>query len=189
VDSLRELLSTITTSAVSRTWRRWHHAAHAILVFAGCATFAASVGAIRPRDLRQEPGLAAQASATDQRTVWDGVYTEAQAGRGRSEYLRSCEGCHGSDLGGSSADEVPSLAFESFLTTWRGRTLKDLFARISRSMPHDSPGSLSQRAYIDVLSYILQANGFPTGTRQLETSLPELEQIVISRAPTSGSEK
>ena len=35
------------------------------------------------------------AFAQSERTVWDGVYTEDQAERGRNAYLASCARCHG----------------------------------------------------------------------------------------------
>ena len=34
-------------------------------------------------------------------------------------------------------------------------------------MPQDKPGSLNARAYVDVVAYLLQANKFPSGTREL----------------------
>ena len=39
---------------------------------------------------------AQQADGPVRRTVWDRVYTEAQAGRGEALYARHCEQCHGS---------------------------------------------------------------------------------------------
>ena len=104
---------------------------------------------------------AAQDSAR-RRTVWEGVYTEAQAERGKKACtVSSVSTVMAPILGGNPADEVPALVFDAFLMTWRDRTVKDLFDRISRSMPHDSPGSLSSRAYVDIVSYILEANQFP----------------------------
>jgi hypothetical protein len=117
------------------------------------------------------------------RTVWDGVYTEAQASRGQRQYGQSCEYCHGTDLGGNQADEVPALALEGFLTSWRGRSVKALFDRISQSMPHDKPASLSPRAYLDIVSYLLAANQFPSGKSELELAPERLEQILITKAP------
>ena len=133
----------------------------------------------------QTPGGAESSTQESvRRTVWDGVYTEAQGARGKKAYGQSCEYCHGPDPGGNPADEVPALVFDAFLMTWRDRTVKDLFDRISRSMPHDGPGSLSSRAYVDIVSYILEANQFPGGTRELEPA--RLEQIVIAKAPASS---
>jgi hypothetical protein len=49
-------------------------------------------------------------------------------------------------------------------------------------MPRDKPGSLSARAYTDVAAYILQANKFPGGSRELDRDPRVLEQIVIERS-------
>ena len=40
--------------------------------------------------------------AEDQRTVWDGVYTEGQAERGQVLYTEACSGCHAPDLRGDN---------------------------------------------------------------------------------------
>ena len=75
-------------------------------------------------------------------SVWDGVYTEAQAARGERQYGRSCEQCHGPDMSGDQVEEIPSLVLDSFMTDWNGKSVKDLFDTVKRSMPKDKPGSL-----------------------------------------------
>ena len=47
--------------------------------------------------------MAAQAH----RTVWDGVYSEAQATRGKQAYIDNCASCHGEGMQG--ADLAPAL--------------------------------------------------------------------------------
>ncbi len=49
-------------------------------------------------------GVRAQAGAS----VWDGIYTEAQATRGQTEYASHCAACHGANLSGTG--EAPSLS-------------------------------------------------------------------------------
>jgi cytochrome c5 len=141
------------------SWRAF--AAVAVLVASGAAA-------------AQEPGA--------KRSIWDGVYSEEQARRGETQYGRNCQSCHGADLSGSPVDEVPALAWEGFLTQWNGRTVKDLFDTVKRAMPKDNPGSLNQRAYIDVIAYILQANKFPGGAKDLSLNPDALAEIVIEKA-------
>ena len=74
------------------------------------------------------------------RTVWDGVYTAAQAERGRSAYAQSCASCHAEDLRGKGT--APSLVEESFLFLWSDMSVGDLFERTRMLMPSDRPGSL-----------------------------------------------
>jgi len=115
-------------------------------------------------------------------SVWDGVYTDAQASRGERQYGRSCEPCHGADLAGDPVEEIPALSLDSFMTSWRGKSVKELFDTVKRSMPKDKPGSLGTGAYVDVVSYLLQANMFPSGSRELPRTPDELGGIVIERS-------
>jgi len=124
--------------------------------------------------------VAAQ-NPSPKQSVWEGVYTDAQATRGERQYGRSCEQCHGPDLAGDAVMEIPALSLDSFMTAWSGRTVKDLFDTVKRSMPKDKPGSLGTGAYVDVVAYLLQANKFPSGTRELPRTSEQLESITIER--------
>jgi mono/diheme cytochrome c family protein len=132
-------------------------------------------------------GLAAGAAALAQnsparQSVWDGVYTEAQAARGERQYGRSCEQCHGPDMSGDQVEEIPSLVLDSFMTDWNGKSVRELFETVKRSMPKDKPGTLGTSAYVDVIAYLLQANKFPSGPKELSRTPEQLEPIVIERA-------
>jgi S-disulfanyl-L-cysteine oxidoreductase SoxD len=115
------------------------------------------------------------------KSVWDGVYTDAQAERGGRLYGRSCEQCHGPDMAGDQVEEIPSLVLDSFMTDWNGKSVRELFDTVKRSMPKDKPGSLGTGAYVDVIAYLLQANKFPSGTRELSRAPEQLDPIVIER--------
>ena len=56
----------------------------------------------------------------DQRTVWAGVYTDAQARDGRMLADTKCIRCHGEALGGGNAQE---LLGDRFFERWREDTL------------------------------------------------------------------
>jgi S-disulfanyl-L-cysteine oxidoreductase SoxD len=118
------------------------------------------------------------------RSVWDGVYTDAQAMRGERQYGRSCEQCHGPDLAGDPVMEIPALSLDSFMTSWNGKSVRDLFDTVKRSMPKDKPGSLGTGSYVDVVAYLLQANKFPSGAKELARTPDELAPIVIERSKT-----
>jgi cytochrome c553 len=104
-------------------------------------------------------------AAAQQRTVWDGVYTETQAERGRTAYQQSCIGCHRDDLRGDST--APGLVGESFLFLWGDMEVDELVARIQKVMPPERPGSLPAQTYTDVVAFILQKNSFPAGEMEL----------------------
>ncbi len=119
-------------------------------------------------------------SAPRVRSVWDGVYTEEQAGRGKTVYNRECASCHGDALMGG--EEAPPLAGDAFLADWNGLTVGDLFDRIRRSMPQDNPGRLSRQQDTDILAYMLAANRFPAGKTELESQGAALKQIRFEAA-------
>jgi cytochrome c5 len=100
------------------------------------------------------------------RTVWDGVYSEAQAERGRSAYGRHCASCHAADLSGSL--EARPLAGPRFMQDWSEDTLDTLYRRIRNLMPFDDPATLPDDIYLDSIAYILRYNGFPAGDGDLD---------------------
>jgi mono/diheme cytochrome c family protein len=101
------------------------------------------------------------------KSVWDGVYTQAQADRGKGMYSEQCASCHGSELTGG--EMAPPLSGGEFMAGWDGLTVGDLFERIRISMPQNAPGSLSGQQNADILSFVFNANKFPTG----ETEMPK----------------
>lgn len=101
------------------------------------------------------------------KSIWDGIYTEAQATRGKGLYAEQCASCHGSELTGG--EMAPPLSGGEFMAGWDGLTVGDLFERIRISMPQNAPGSLSGQQNADILAYIFQAGKFPAG----ETELPK----------------
>jgi mono/diheme cytochrome c family protein len=121
--------------------------------------------------------LVARAGSPSPRTVWDGVYTEAQASRGKEAYRLECAACHLDSLGG--ADMAPGLTGEAFLTTWNELPVGDLFERVRISMPQDKPASLSRQQYADIVAYMLQANKFPAGAAELGLELAAMKEIMI----------
>jgi quinoprotein glucose dehydrogenase len=114
-------------------------------------------------------------SAQSSRSIWDGVYTQDQANRGRAAYTENCSACHGAELAGG--DETPPLTGGEFLANWNGLSVDDLFERMRVSMPADKPGKLSRQTNADILSYILSFNKFPTGSAELPTQAEILKQV------------
>jgi mono/diheme cytochrome c family protein len=133
-----------------------------ILTIAGAATLCAAYTVLRAQDLK--------------RSVWDGVYTEAQARRGLTQYNDHCLDCHGEDLEGDA--ETPPLRGGTFMTNWDGQRLGDLYLRIRRDMPLNfEAGKLSPAANADLVAYILSINHFPPGVAELPHSSEVLNEI------------
>jgi cytochrome c len=118
--------------------------------------------------------------AQGSRTVWDGVYNEAQAKRGEAIFVDACSNCHGRTLEGQ--DMTPALTGGTFMSNWDGLSVGDLTDRIRSSMPLDKPGTLSRQDNVDVVSYILRFNQFPAGKDELPIQINTLKQIVFKAA-------
>ena len=122
--------------------------------------------------------LSAYAQATS--SVWDGVYTREQAGRGKSLYGKECASCHGTALDGSGT--APPLAGPDFKNNWNGQTVDDLFEKMQTSMPADQPGRLSREQNAGILAFLLSSNGFPAGQKELPTDAAVLQKIRFEAA-------
>lgn len=95
-----------------------------------------------------------------------GGYTRDQAARGELVYIQHCLTCHGANLQGVDGGTLMGPAFGTSLTVAKMSTRK-LFAYIKDAMPMNAPGSLSDAQYLDVLSFLLEKNGYAPGTAPL----------------------
>jgi mono/diheme cytochrome c family protein len=111
-------------------------------------------------------------------TVWSRVYTSEQARRGETVFRDNCSVCHAEDLTGADG---PALKGELFTLLWEGRSLGRLFERLRRMPPRKAPLELEESR--DALAFILQANGYPAGERELSTDASSLEEIAIAPKP------
>lgn len=98
------------------------------------------------------------------RSVWDGVYSDAQAAQGEKHYQQICQRCHGTD---TRAGEEVALWGEEFWKSWREDTLDNLYHYVSANMPNDEPATLKTEQYLDVMAYLLKKNGLPAGAAKL----------------------
>jgi hypothetical protein len=110
--------------------------------------------------------------------IWDGTYTLAQAERGKKNFTTSCERCHLADLSGGTG---PSLKGTRFMTSWENESLYKIFTKIRDTMPPNFGTTLTDDAKLDVLTYILQTNGFPPGATELQLDADNLESIQVVR--------
>ena len=116
-------------------------------------------------------------------SIWDGVYTTAQAGRGKATFDVSCSRCHNSDLSGS--ERGPTLVGDKFQANWLDGSLEALFSFIRDQMPQGSANVVSDDSKADVLAYILQRNTFPPGATELTANGTRLDTIQILRKGTA----
>jgi hypothetical protein len=126
------------------------------------------------------------------RTIWDGVFTEAQARRGEGQYKAACGYCHRDDLSGGFLDDgvgrAPALAGPrafgtSFAERWNDHSVGEMLVAIASTMPQPAPSSLSLSAYLDIVSFLLEKNGAPAGDRELPADPEALSGIVVTDRP------
>lgn len=82
--------------------------------------------------------------------ILQGVFTAEQSQSGKDTFTSICRNCHiPRDFRTifKQSDETEAL-------------LNDYYDLISTTMPQDSPGSLSEEMYLDVMAYLLSLNGF-----------------------------
>src|SRR5678815_596209 len=98
--------------------------------------------------------------AQQPQTVAQGVYTDAQAGRGQAVYNARCSTCHGATLAGRTG---PALTGDDFNGIWARQSVSDLVQKIFNTMPKDDTGKLSLQQSTDIVAYMLQVGKFPAG--------------------------
>lgn len=119
--------------------------------------------------------LAANAQNAAAPSIWDGVFTAAQAKRGNDAYQASCSSCHGGDLHATDPEAV-DLTGPAFRARWSGKRLGERFETIRDTMPPGNANSLGDKTYMDILAFILQSNEFPAGDREL---VPETAKAIV----------
>jgi hypothetical protein len=139
------------------------------------------------RTFLDTPVHAQNAVQADDAKIWSGVYTTEQAQRGQKAYEAFCTRCHGLDLLGSrNAGSGPALKDGNFWVSWERAPLSSLLSKIQRTMPYDSPGSLRDDDYTDLLSFILSRNAFPAGKSELAAA--SVADIRVTRPAGTASE-
>ncbi len=101
-----------------------------------------------------------------------GPFTSQQAAAGLVAYQMHCASCHLPDLGG--LNEARQLAGADFMNVWAERTAQQLIAYTQLTMPQPPgiPGSLGEQTYVDIVAFLLQANGARPGSETLNVTTP-----------------
>jgi mono/diheme cytochrome c family protein len=109
--------------------------------------------------------------------IWSGVYTTAQAERGKTAFLKSCSNCHNSTLDGTA--RAPALHGDRFMANWLDTNVDTLFTKLRDTMPATYPETVADGVKLDILTYLLQVNSFPAGSAELKLDEKELANIQI----------
>ena len=123
--------------------------------------------------------LAFSVAAAQTKNVWDGIYSDAQAGRGKKSYVTHCAACHNEGLQGG--DLAPELKGDDFLLRWNDKAMFEFVDRIQKTMPQDNPGGLMPQENADIVAYILQVNKMAAGSTDLSSDEAALKAITITK--------
>lgn len=105
---------------------------------------------------------------TAQQSPLAAAFLPSQATAGRAVYDANCASCHMPGLNGRG--EAPQLAGSQFMNTWGNRSVHDLIAFTEAAMPPLNAGSVSEADYLNVIAFILQANGAHAGSQPLSAA-------------------
>jgi mono/diheme cytochrome c family protein len=107
------------------------------------------------------------------RTVWDGVYTDAQAERATATFNQTCSRCHT-----LTSEGTRPLSGDKFWESYTQRTVGDLLAYVRTNMPNGAGGSLPAATYNDLVALILKSNGLPAGNTEITPETVADVQII-----------
>src|SRR5437867_7903058 len=126
--------------------------------------------------------------AAQQRGAGGAPYTAAQAAAGRAAYQANCATCHLANLAGQG--DVPPLAGSAFVDSWGRRSTRDLVSFLQLTMPPTRPGSLTSEEYVNIVAFILEANGATAGNQSLtaaaEIAIGSVATGQTATAPAPG---
>ncbi len=136
-----------------------------LLAVSACASGGPSTDTA-PAPVSDAPAMAEEAEPT----TADGIYTLAQADRGKDLFSSTCSECH----------DVEDWTDSAFRGRWEDESVFQLWYYINDRMPYDDPWSLSRQQVTDVLTYILQLNELPAGDTELATDDDSIDDFWIA---------
>jgi mono/diheme cytochrome c family protein len=135
-------------------------------------------------------GGAAQAAAevpagdidTSERTIWDGVFTAAQAEAGKALYTTNCQTCHGAT--GRGGPGGPGITGAYFNKRWVDSSVLDFYTFAHTQMPPGKAGTIgNEQDYVNIVAYVLDMHGADPGTSELVYNEDQLGNIFIVKKP------
>lgn len=115
--------------------------------------------------------------AQSPKSVWEGVFSAAQAEAAKSTFDRSCSPCHGAGLTGTPGG--PPLKGGDFAYSFGDKSVAELVEFIRSRMPLEAPDSLTPQQATALAAYILRGNGFPVGNEALSAEFDDQANIII----------
>jgi mono/diheme cytochrome c family protein len=107
-------------------------------------------------------------------------FTADQVTRGSDIYAERCVQCHGDQLDNGEFGGAP-LNGKYFKQHWGGGTAGGLVAFMKAKMPPDRPGSLTDQSYADLAAFLLDANDYPKGDKELPPDSAAQQKLSLKR--------
>lgn len=125
---------------------------------------------------------AAESGGVYEITIWDHVFSQAQADAGKALYVTNCQQCHGpTGRGGPGGPAITGVVLNK---KWADTTFLDYYSFARTAMPPSKPGAVgSDQDYVNIVSYILEMHGAEAGDTELVYDEEKLGSIYIVRKP------
>src|SRR5262249_37322181 len=107
-------------------------------------------------------------------------FTADQVTRGSDIYADRCVQCHGDKLDNGEFGGA-ALNGKYFKQHWRGGSAAALVAYMKAKMPPDRPGSLTGQNYADLAAFLLDANDYPKGDKELPADTASQQAMSLKR--------
>jgi mono/diheme cytochrome c family protein len=105
-------------------------------------------------------------------------FTANQVTNGSDIYAERCVQCHGDKLDNGEFGGPP-LNGSYFKKHWGGGSAAALVAFMKAKMPPDRPGSLTDGNYADLTAFLLDANDYPKGNKELPPDAPSQQKLSL----------
>jgi mono/diheme cytochrome c family protein len=132
--------------------------------------------------LRSGTGGGAPATANGASGPAPVSFTADQVARGSDIYADRCVQCHGDTLDNGEFGGAP-LNGSYFKKHWGGGSVAALVAYMKAKMPPDRPGSLTDQSYAELAAFLLDANDYPKGDKELPSDTPSQQKLSLKRGP------
>jgi mono/diheme cytochrome c family protein len=109
-------------------------------------------------------------------------FTAEQVTHGSDIYADRCVQCHGDTLDNGEFGGAP-LNGSYFKKHWGEGSVAGLIGFMKAKMPPDRPGSLTDQSYTDLAAFLLDANGYPKGDKELPPDTPAQQAMSLKRGP------
>ncbi len=107
-------------------------------------------------------------------------FTADQVTRGSDIYVDRCVQCHGDTLDNGEFGGAP-LNGSYFSKHWGAGSAAALVGFMKAKMPPDRPGSLTDENYADLTAFLLDANDYPKGDKELPPDTPSQQKLSLKR--------